>query len=300
MDDAIYAQYKRAGTIAADARDYGVTLLKPGVRLLDVATAVENRITKNGGGLAFPVNIALNTLAAHYSPRHDSQLTFKKGDVVKLDVGAHVNGYIADTAITIELETHAYEMMIKASSEALEKVIHMLSAKTPLMEIGETVEHTITSYGYKPIDNLMGHGLDRFQLHSGISIPNVGSFGGKSKLKAGNVVAIEPFATNGAGHVISGEGSNIYLSNESLKAKFIRDNKIKNMFEKMITHFGTLPFAERWCYDLFPNGCDIALKKLSFLGLTKHYPQLYETKNGVVTQKEHTVIVHEEGCEVIT
>ncbi len=299
MDDAVYDNYKRAGFIAADARDYGVTLLKPGVRLVDVATLIETRITHNGAGLAFPVNIALNTLAAHYSPRHDDILVFKKGDVVKLDVGAHVNGYIADTALTVELQTHQYDDMIKASDEALKKVIDVLSSHLPLSEAGKTIENTIKSYGYKPIENLMGHGLGRYELHSGISVPNVGALGNKTTLKEGDVVAIEPFATNGAGHVISGEGSNIYLCKDSLKAKFIRDNKTKVLFNKIKTRFGTLPFAQRWCHDLFPKD-DLGMKKLSFLGMMKHYPQLLEAKAGIVTQKEHTVIVREDGCEVIT
>jgi methionyl aminopeptidase len=300
MDDTMYENYKHAGKIAADARDYGVTLLKPGARFLDVATEIEIRIKKNGAGLAFPVNIALNTLAAHYSPRHDDQSTFRRGDIVKLDVGAHINGYIADTAITVELETHVYKKMIQASSEALEKAISVLNAKTPLSEIGRTIENTITSYGYKPINNLMGHGLDQYRLHTGLSVPNVGSLGGKKKPKDGDVVAVEPFATNGAGYVTSGEGSNIYLCNDSFKAKFIRDRKTKLLFEKIIANYKTLPFAQRWCNNLFPNGGDIALKKLSFLGLTKHYPQLVEAEGGMVTQKEHTVIVKEDGCEVIT
>jgi methionyl aminopeptidase len=299
MDDTVYENYKRAGKIAADARDYGVTLLKPGARFLDVATEIEIRIKKNGAGLAFPVNIALNTLAAHYSPRHDDQSTFKKGDVVKLDVGAHINGYIADTAITVELETHVYNTMIQASSKALEKAIGVLNVEIPLSEVGKTIENTITSHGYKPINNLMGHGLDQYELHTGLSVPNVGALGGK-KPRDGDVVAIEPFATNGAGYVISGEGSNIYLCNDSFKAKFIRDRKSKLLLEKIIANYKTLPFAQRWCNDLFPNGGDIALKKLSLLGLTKHYPQLVEAKGGMVTQKEHTVIVKEEGCEVIT
>lgn len=300
MDDIIYDNYKRAGKIAAEARDYGVTLLKPGARFLDVATEIENRIKKNGASLAFPVNIALNTLAAHYSPRHDDQSIFKKGDIVKLDVGVHINGYIADTAITIELETHIYDTMIQASSEALTKAINLLNLKTHLNEIGRTIENTITAYGYKPIHNLMGHGLNRYVLHSGLSIPNVGTLGGKTKLKDGDVVAIEPFATNGAGYVTSAEGSNIYLCNDSLKAKLIRDSKTKLLFEKISINYKTLPFSERWYYDMFPNRGDIALTKLSFLGLIKHYPQLVEAKGGMVTQKEHTVIVKEDGCEVIT
>jgi methionyl aminopeptidase len=299
MDETVYENYRQAGKIAADAREYGVTLLKPGTRLLDVATMIEQRITEKGAGLAFPVNIALNTIAAHYSPFHDDPLIFKKGDVVKLDVGAHISGYIADTAITVELQTHRYDTMIQASSDALEKTISILNADVPLSTIGETIEQTITSFGFKPISNLMGHGLARYQLHSGISIPNVGTLGGKTKLKDGSIVAIEPFATNGAGHVLSGEGSNIYLCNDSIKAKFIRENRTKSLFEKINSRFGSLPFAQRWYHALYPND-DVVLKKLSFLGVTKQYPQLVEAKGGVVTQKEHTVIVREHTCEVIT
>jgi methionyl aminopeptidase len=299
MDDVVYQNYLRAGKIAADARDYGVSLLKPGVQLLDVATMIEKRITKNGAGLAFPVNIALNTLAAHYSPRHDDPLIFKEGDVVKLDVGAHISGYIADTAITVEIDTNHYTTMIQASENALQKAIDTLSTHISLSEIGKTIENTISSYGYKPIDNLMGHGLGRYELHTGVSVPNVGVLGGKTKLNNGDVVAIEPFATNGAGHVISGEGSNIYLCKDSIKAKFIRDNKTKFLFDKIHTHFGTLPFAQRWYHELFPKD-ELAMKKLSFLGVMKHFPQLIEAKGGIVTQKEHTVIVREDGCEVIT
>jgi methionyl aminopeptidase len=300
MDKIIYEYYKQAGAIAKDARDYGVSLLKPGVRLLDVATRLETRITGNGAGLAFPVNIAVNTLAAHYSPRHDDMLEFKQGDVVKLDVGAHIDGYIADTAITVEIGTHSYETMISASSKALEKAIEVLKAGTPLSDVGALVQETITGYGFKPIDNLMGHGLGRFELHTGLSVPNVKGIALNMRLKEGDVLAIEPFATNGMGHVVSGAGSNIYLCNQGLKSKLIRDSKTKLLFEKMTAQFGTLPFAERWYHELFPTSGDLALKKLSFLGVTKQYPQLFEAKNGIVTQKEHTVIVKENGSEVIT
>jgi methionyl aminopeptidase len=300
MDSAIYENYKHAGAIAGDARNYGASLLKPGARFLDVAASIETRIKGSGAGLAFPVNIAVNTLAAHYSPRHDDPLVFKQGDVVKLDVGAHVDGYIADTAITVEIGTHSFDKMILASSTALEKAIEVLKAGVPLSDLGAVVQDTITSYGYKPIDNLMGHGLGRFELHSGLSVPNVNNLGTKMKPKEGDVLAIEPFATNGIGHVISGGGSNIYLCNKSLKAKLIRDSRTKLLFEKMAAQFGTLPFAERWYHEAFPNSGDLALKKLSLLGVTKQYPQLFEAKGGIVTQKEHTVIVKENGCEVIT
>ena len=300
MDDTIYDKYKQAGKIAAEARDYGAGLIKPGVSFLEVANLVESMILKRKAGLAFPVNISINEGAAHYSPRHDDTLIFKKGNVVKLDVGAHIDGYIADTATTVEVETNNYSNMIKASNDALDNAIGLVKAGVDFSEIGKIVEETIKSYGYKPINNLSGHSLEQYKLHSGMSVPNVSNTHSKIKPKEGDVLAIEPFATNGEGRVVSGRGSNIYLCNKSFRSKLIRDNKSKNLFDKLMVEFKTLPFAQRWCEDLFPNGGNLALKKLSFLGLIKHYPQLIEAKGGTVTQKEHTVIVKEDGCETTT
>ena len=300
MNDIIYENYKTAGKIAAEARDYGCNLIKPGVSLLDVANKVESKIIERGAGLAFPVNISLDQAAAHFSPRHDTELKFNKGNVVKLDVGAHVDGYIADTANTIEIGSNNYEKIIEASEMALDKAIKLLEPGMDLSDIGKTIELEIESYGYKPISNLSGHSLERYILHSGISVPNVSGSIVREKPKVGDVLAIEPFATNGEGRVISGKGSNIYLCKDSYRYKLIRDIKSKNVFNKIFGKFKTLPFAERWCVDIIPNGLDIALKKLSFFGLVKHYPQLIEAKDGIVTQKEHTVILNQEGCEVIT
>jgi methionyl aminopeptidase len=300
MDDLIYEKYRKAGKIAAEARDYGCKLLKPGVSFLEVANEVESKIIERGGGLAFPVNISIDKNAAHFSPRHDDELILRKGNVVKLDVGVHLDGYIADTAMTVEIEAKNYKNMIKASSDALTNAIETIKPNVDLSEVGKVVEDTIKSFGYKPISNLSGHSLEQFILHSGISVPNVSEASSKTKPKEGDVLAIEPFATNGEGRVISGKGSNIYLCKETLRSKIIRDNKSKILFNKLFGRFKTLPFAERWCIDLIPNGADLALRKLSFLGLIKHYPQLIEARDGIVTQKEHTVIVKKNGCEVIT
>ncbi|MCK5636083.1 MAG: M24 family metallopeptidase, partial [Thermoplasmatales archaeon] len=120
MNDKVYENYILAGKIAAETRDYGAGLIKSGVSFLEVANNVESKIVEKGAGLAFPVNISVNEIAAHYSPRHDDKLVFKKGDVVKLDLGALIDGYIADTAITVEVETNKYDDMVKASSDALD------------------------------------------------------------------------------------------------------------------------------------------------------------------------------------
>jgi methionyl aminopeptidase len=299
MDDEVYAKYRRAGKIAAEARDYGMNLIKSGFRLLEVANKVESKIREQGAGIAFPVNISINELAAHFSPRHDDVSVFKRGDVVKLDVGAHVDGYIADTAVTVEVETTTYADMIRASREALSNAIAVMKDNVKLADVGKTIEDRIVSYGYKPINNLTGHSLERYSLHSGLSIPNISNTYSRVKPHVGDVVAIEPFATNGAGHVSSGKGSNIYCCGESLRSKLMRDQQSRLLFKKLSDTFLTLPFAERWCIDTISN-IDTVLKKLIFLGAVKQYPQLVDDDHGIVTQAEHTVIITHDGCEVIT
>jgi len=299
MNAEVYEKYKLAGEIAAEARDYGVDLLKPDASFLEITNKIESKILAGGGFLAFPVNISINEIAAHYSPRHDDTLVLNRGDVVKLDIGAHIDGYIADTAVTVEVGTNNYEDMIKASSDALDSAIDHIKAGINLVEIGKFVEETINSYGFKPIDNLTGHSMQKYLLHAGMSVPSVPNTMHNDKPQDGDVLAIEPFATNGAGHVISGDGSNIYICKESANPRLMRDRKIKMMFDKMKIEFKTLPFAERWFTKMFSNS-DTTLKRMAFLGSVRQYPQLIDAKKGIVTQKEHTVIVTEEGCEVIT
>jgi methionyl aminopeptidase len=302
MDDTIYESYRRAGKIAANARDYGAKLVKKGASYLDVVTKIESNISESGGGLAFPVNVSINEVAAHFSPRHDdTTLFFKKGDVVKLDVGAHIDGYIADTALTVEVETNNYVDMIKASRKALDNAVGLMKADANLSDVGETIEKTIVSYGYKTIDNLTGHSLKRYNLHSGLSVPNVSERLNRDKLKIGDVFAVEPFATNGAGHVISGDGSNIYRYIGSVKSRLIRDPKTRLLDMKINKNFNMLPFAERWCTKILPNtDVSISLRKLLLTGCIKQYPQLIDANKGIVTQAEHTVIIHEDECEVTT
>jgi len=299
MDEEIFEKYRLAGKIAAEARNYGAGLVNSGVSFLEVAEKIESKITDAGAKIAFPVNISLNEIAAHFSPRHDEEIVFKKGDVVKLDVGAHIDGYIADTALTVEVETHKYDSMIKAADAGLDVAIEMMKPDVNLSKLGQAVQVEINSFGFKPVDNLTGHSLKQYVLHAGMNIPSVPDFLNKLKPKVGDVLAIEPFATDGAGHVVIGAGSNIYLCNRNLRSKIVRDNRAKTMFSKLVKEFRSLPFAERWSNNIIENN-DNVLRRLTFLGLLKHYPQLIDAKKGIVTQKEHTVIITEDGCEVTT
>ncbi len=299
MNEDIYHNYRQAGDIAAKARDQGIKLIKNNQPLINVATQIENIITENDAHIAFPVNISINDVAAHYTPTQNDTTKFHTGDVVKLDVGAHINGYIADTATTIEIGTNTYKPMIDAVSNALDNAITHMQANISLSDIGKTVETTLKTAGYNPIENLTGHGLQQYELHTGLSVPNVAERFNRARPQIDDVIAIEPFATNGSGRVISGNSSNIYLCTSAKPPKLIRDQRIRGFYNRCLKNFKTLPFAGRWCQQFDPI-YNRFLKKMTFLGLLKHYPQLIEIDKGIVTQKEHTVIIHEDSCEVIT
>jgi methionyl aminopeptidase len=300
MNDEAHEKYMQAGKIASAAREYGAELIKSDYSYLDLAEKIESKIIDSGAGIAFPVNISINEVAAHFSPKHDDKhLFFKKGDIVKLDIGAHIDGFIADTAVTVEVGTKNHSDMIKASSNALDEAVDLMKPGISLNNIGEKVKQTINSYGYKPIENLTGHSMQRYVLHAGASVPNVPDTVHNYRPREGDVFAIEPFATNGAGYVIAGPGSNIYLCKKTFNPRLIRDKKTRFVHSQAKKEFNTLPFAQRWFERKFSNSEQL-LRKLLFHNLIKQYPQLMDAKKGIVTQKEHTVIITENGCEVIT
>jgi methionyl aminopeptidase len=299
MDEQILEKYRKAGQIAAKARDEGVKKIKSDVSFLKVVNFIESYIRENGAKPAFPVNVSINNVAAHFTPRDDDKSIFKSGDLVKIDVGAQIDGYIADTAITVEIETNKYESLIKASEEALNDAIKAMKPDISLGKIGSIIQDKITSYNFKPIENLTGHSMNQYSLHSGLSVPNVKTKSHERKPKIGDVIAIEPFATTGYGRVVSNSGSNIYMISKGLRIRGFRDNRTKMHIKKLKQLFNTLPFSQKWC-NVFIGNFDIVLHRLSNNGLLHHYPQLIEQNNGMVSQKEHTVIITKDGCEVTT
>ncbi len=296
LNDEILEKYRRAGKIAKEAREFGKQLISENKTLLEVATKIEDLIVKHGGRVAFPVNIAIDDVAAHFTPRHDdNKLTFQRGNVVKLDVGAHIDGYIADTAVTVEVSTNNWRDLIKASEEALYVAIDMIKPGVDLGLVGKAVDQTISSYGFKPISNLTGHSLEQYKLHAGVSIPNVEE-ANCGTVEPGQILAIEPFSTNGAGKVNGYKMSNIY---RFVRERPITNNDAKLILDKIMKYRRSLPFSERWCTRYLPKP-NKALYKLVRTQIISIYPILKDKDGGMVAQTEHSVIITKDGCEVFT
>ena len=277
----------KAGEIASEARNFGKGLIKVGKSHLEVTQAIEQKILEMGGGLAFPTQISINNVAAHYNARVDSDFKFKEGDVCKLDLGVHINGAIGDTAITIDLGDN--DKLVKASKKALMAAIDVVKPGVCINEIGKAIHEEISGLGFSPIRNLGGHGMDKWQIHTAPSIPNFDN-GDKSKLVKGQVIAIEPFASSGTGLVTEGKPSEIFQVEH---IKNVRDSNARKILQYVSEKYRTLPFAKR---QLPFNKLQLAvgLNRLKREGLLHEYTVLPEKKEDcLVSQHEHTLIVGE-------
>ena len=201
-------KYLASGKIAREVREWSKTLIKENAKILDIANKIESKIRELGGEIAFPTNICINDITAHYTPKFNDKIIIQKEDVVKVDIGVHVDGYIADTACTVDLSGN-YSGLLKANEKALNTVVKLIKPGTSLSEIGETVQKTITGAGFKVIENLTGHEIKQYNLHAGLSIPNI-PIPYEKKLVEGMVLAIEPFATDGYGRVIEAKHAEIF------------------------------------------------------------------------------------------
>lgn len=286
--------YRKAGKIAAEVVKYAKHFIKPGMPLLEIAEKIESKIFELGGKPAFPVNLAINEVAAHSTPSSNDER--KAEGLLKVDIGVHVNGAIADTAFSLDLtKEKKYGKLIEASEKALDEAFKKIKKDITLSEIGLSIQETITSFGFSPIKNLSGHQLGSFLVHAGLTIPNYEN-NNSTKIEEG-AYAIEPFATFGQGIVYDGGKSGIYRLE---KEAGVRDSTARKIYQHIKDEYKTLPFCERWLTKKFGSRTRISLFFLEKAGILHHYAQLIEKSHAPVSQAEHTIIVHEKETEVTT
>ncbi|MFA6225870.1 MAG: type II methionyl aminopeptidase [Methanoregula sp.] len=290
MNDEIFEKYVEAGATASRILRKGAQGIRIGESYFDLVESIESKVMDEGAALAFPLNLSINEDAAHDTASPADARVFEKGNVAKLDLGVHIDGYIADTATTVDLGSNS--LLLAASEQALEAAIKMVRPGSTAGELGAAVQHEIESRGYRPVANLTGHGLDRYVLHRAPSIPNVGINQG-TVLEEGMVFAIEPFATTGSGHV--GEKSRVEIYSQ-ISQKPVRIPAARAILETVKDRHG-LPFSRRWLKE---RKQDLALPALVRSQALHGYPVLADIPGSLVSQHEHTIIVTADGCVVTT
>ena len=299
MNEEIKKSYLQAGQAVAHALKLGQILARPGTNLADLATLLEEDILKNGAeGLSFPANISLNEEAAHYSPVIDDTKVLPEHGLLKIDLGAHVDGYVADAAITVNLggDQDPHQTLINAARDALYAALRAFKPGTNVREIGMIIQEEIEKYqDLKPVSNLGGHQLKQWSLHAGTFVPNVGRTFDDYVIQEGDQFAIEPFSTNGYGAIRNGPSQTIFIVKSTKKKKKLplREKvKIDNFKNK----FKSFPFSPRWI-DFLPKAqINTTVDQYLHQGILDGYPIFIERANGLVAQAEHTVIVEKDGA----
>jgi len=285
-----YRKHREAGEILQTVREEAVERIEPGASHLTVAEHVEGRIRELGGEPAFPMNISIDEEAAHATPGIDDEETFGE-EMINIDIGVHVDGWIADAAITVDYSGN--DELVEASAEALDAAIETVRPGVDTGLLGDVIGRTIEGYGFNPVVNLTGHGLGHWEQHTAPNVPNRKVSQGV-ELEVGDVIAIEPFATDGSGKVTEGSDEEIFALDQE---RSIRDRAARQALEQITEQFRTLPFATRWLDVSRP---EMALRRLKRQDIIHGYPVLKEQPGFYVSQKEHTVVVTEDGCEVTT
>jgi methionyl aminopeptidase len=288
MEKDIEESYILAGQIAAKVRDYGCGLVKKDALVVEIAEKIDAKIKELKGKPAFPVNISINDMAAHYHPVINDKLMIGEKDYVKVDVGVHINGYIGDTASTVRVA--GKDDLILCSENMLDAAIRMVRTGTAVGDIGEAIENAAKEFGFNPIRNLTGHSLGHFDVHAGLTIPNVKN-DDRYQLSDDDVIAIEPFCTAGNGLVKDSGSALIFRWINDRPTRMVEGRKILEMAKDK---FERLPFAKRWVQmQMSPLKAELSLKELTSAYALYGYQPLREVSGKPVAQSEHTLIVRE-------
>ncbi len=290
--------YINAGKIASEARENARRKDHVGSTLEDICNSIEKEINDKGGKCAFPVNVSLNDIAAHYTAEPNDSTIVKDTDLLKIDLGVQINGHIADTAVTVCYDPK-YDFLVQAAESALKEAMSIIRVGTKSSDVGKTIENTTKQMGGIPIANLSGHSLEQYTIHAGKSVPNIWSIGSFS-FQSTEAYACEPFVTTpeGSGFVREGKIRNIF---SLVTRKRTKEEDTNKMIDFIWQKFNMLPFALRWLIPEFEekNAREL-LDKLIKNKIVRSYPILVEANNQRVAQAEHTFIPQANGVLVTT
>ena len=286
-----------SGRISATAREHGRSMIREGRKLREIAEEVEAVILDMGGKPAFPAQLSRNEIAAHYCSSPDDDTEIQPGDIVKLDCGTQVDGYVTDNAVTVDLKGGPNSALVAATTMALENAISIMGPGASITEIGGRIESTIQQFGFTPVYNLTGHGVARYVIHCKPSIPNYPD-PKAPRLRANQTIACEPFACDGRGYIEERGEAQVFGLTRKPKTK----DRLPTWVEDAIHAMDGLPFARRTLLRVLgdPARVEQLLGALHKARLLHGYPPLCEKRGIRVAQTEHTIFISEDGAEVLT
>jgi methionyl aminopeptidase len=219
---------RKACVVVADALDGIRDLVRPGVSTETLDDFAERFILAAGAKPAFkgyrgyPKTLctSVNNEVIHGIPSH--HVVLRQGDIVSVDVGAIVEGFYGDAAVTLPVGaiSREAERLIKVTEESLYRGIEQAKAGSRLYDISSAVQTHVEAHGYSVVREFVGHGIGR-NLHEDPQIPNFGARGQGPRIKPGMVLAVEPMVNiGGSATIVKGDGWTAVTADGSLSAHF--------------------------------------------------------------------------------
>ncbi|KAK7203315.1 peptidase M24A methionine aminopeptidase [Myxozyma melibiosi] len=304
---------RKAAETHRKVRQYAQKYIRPGLTTTEIAETIENaaRALAEGDGLeagvGFPTGLSLNHVAAHYTPNAGDTTVLQYDDVMKVDIGVHVNGRIVDSAFTVSFDPK-YDKLLEAVKDATNTGVREAGIDVRMSDIGAAIQEVMESYEaefdgkthqVKAIRNLNGHNIRHYLIHGDKSVPIVKN-NDQTKMEEGETFAIETFGSTGKGYVHSSGECSHYSRDADAGHVPLRLNKAKTLLSTIDKNFGTLPFCRRYLDRLGEDKYLLALKNLVQAGVINEYPPLVDVKGCKTAQFEHTIVLRPTCKEVVS
>ena len=292
---------EKAADIHKEVRRHLHNIIKPGVKLTDIVHIIENKTEELSNksecvhrGIGFPVGLSLNSCAAHYHPSQNDSTLCKKDDVLKIDFGTEVNGWIIDSAFTVYFNDK-HDVLVNAVKEATETGIKNAGIDVDINDWAKNIKEVMNSYDIHPITNLGGHNIERGIIHGGYFLPSCPNDKLIYKRMTEGVYAIETFGSTIDDYVHETGEPTIFRMKPDCNMSTLKMDSSKKVMSTIKKKFKTLPFTDRYLSEI--QNCRTQLQILDKNGCIHSYPPLC-VKNGYTAQYEHTIYI-EDGKKII-
>ncbi|KIX08914.1 methionine aminopeptidase, type II [Rhinocladiella mackenziei CBS 650.93] len=320
QDDEFLNNYRQAAEVHRQVRQWVQHTAKPGKSLNEIAEGIEDGVRALLGhqglepgdnlkaGMGFPTGLPLNNCAAHYTPNPgQKEIVLQADDVMKVDFGVHINGWIVDSAFTVAFDP-VYDNLLAAVKDATNTGIKNAGIDARMSDIGSAIQEAMESYEVemngktlpvKAVRNITGHDIKQYRIHGGKQIPFIKN-DDHTKMEEGEVFAIETFGSTGKGYLRDDTGVYGYGKDPSAPRVPLNLASARSVLKTINEHFGTLVFCRRYLERLGLNKYLVGLNSLVSNGILDSYAPLSDVKGSYTAQFEHTILLRPNAKEVVS
>ena len=308
------SDYRKAAIIHRLVRSNILRKIHDGVSFLEIIKEADDSVSKfikdGDGGFAFPLGISVNEIMAHDTAMLNDERKLKKNDIVKIDLGIHINGCIIDSAFTTIVDgdpdvNSYYDPLIQATKDATYTGICLSGVDAELYDISEAIQEVIESYELedgtpiRAVRGLGGHDILPYRVHGKkliLCVPHKSQE--NIRMNEGEFYAVETYASTGNGNckMKSIEMCNHFMINENVKmSKQMKKNPVVECEE---TKNNSLPFTQRQIANIkqIQKHMNEGVRNRSIVA----YPPLIDKKGSMTSQFEHTIHIKKESVEILS